>query len=101
MKTMAFAFDFVADPMLFGDITRQNGNGHGRSHKYHSPMSSSFAMSDFLIPNTNNGFTSFSSISSMSSNGRPSGSGAVKRTSTSTTYVNGKKMMTKRYILRN
>lgn len=69
--------------MIFGGIIRQNGNG--RSHKFHSPMSTG-----------NNGFTSFASFSTMSSNGRPSGSGAIKRTSTSTSYVNGKKIMTKK-----
>lgn len=44
------------------------------------------------------GFTSFSSINSTFSNGAGSGAGGanVKRTSTSTRFVNGKKITTKR-----
>lgn len=43
-----------------------------------------------------NGFQSISSISSFS-NG-PSNNGAMKRTSTSTTFVNGKKLMTRKWV---
>jgi hypothetical protein len=39
------------------------------------------------------GFTSFSSLSNFSG---PSGGGAVKRTSTSTRFIGGKKIMTKK-----
>ncbi|XP_037805252.1 dnaJ homolog subfamily B member 6 isoform X2 [Lucilia sericata] len=90
---------------------RANGSSSGsRSHHHHHPganakLTSPFAspmlnysMMDFLMPS--NGFTSFSSYSSMSNgSGRTNGAGtngAVKRTSTSTTFVNGKKLMTKR-----
>ncbi|XP_019892327.1 dnaJ homolog subfamily B member 6 isoform X2 [Musca domestica] len=100
---------------LFGDVhsyqqpgsRRSNGTsgGSSRSH-YHggnskistfsaSPMLN-YSMMDLLMPS--NGFTSFSSFNSMSG-GRSSGTGsngAIKRTSTSTTFVNGKKLMTKR-----
>ncbi|XP_065367341.1 dnaJ homolog subfamily B member 2 isoform X1 [Calliphora vicina] len=89
---------------------RANGSSGSRSHHHHhganskltSPFASpmlNYSMMDFLMPS--NGFTSFSSYSSMSngSSGRTNGAGtngAVKRTSTSTTFVNGKKLMTKR-----
>ncbi|XP_061394555.1 dnaJ homolog subfamily B member 6-B-like, partial [Musca vetustissima] len=89
---------------------RSNGTSGGSSRSHHhggttklsSPYGSpmlNYAMMDFLMPS--NGFTSFSSFSSMSSGagGRSGGAGtngAVKRTSTSTTFVNGKKLMTKR-----
>lgn len=42
-----------------------------------------------------NGFSSFSSFNSAFGHGG-GGGGAVKRTSTSTTFVNGKKLMTKK-----
>lgn len=106
--------------LLFADVhysshpssRRANGSaGSSRSHHHHhgantklaSPFATpmlNYSMMDFLMPS--NGFTSFSAYSSMSngSNGRSSGgagtNGAVKRTSTSTTFVNGKKLMTKR-----
>lgn len=81
---------------------RTNGAGsiHGINH--HTKMSSPFgsmlnySMNDFLMPNV--GFTSFSSFNTSNGTGRTGASvnGAVKRTSTSTTFVNGKKLMTKR-----
>ncbi|XP_037945552.1 dnaJ homolog subfamily B member 2 isoform X2 [Teleopsis dalmanni] len=57
-----------------------------------------YTMMDFFMPN--NGFTSFSTFNTVSNGSGRSGAasvnGAVKRTSTSTTFVNGKKLMTKR-----
>ncbi|XP_059224688.1 dnaJ homolog subfamily B member 6 isoform X2 [Stomoxys calcitrans] len=87
---------------------RSNGTSGSSSRSHHhganTKLASSFAspmlnysMMDFLVPS--NGFTSFSSYSSMSNGGRAASAGtngAVKRTSTSTTFVNGKKLMTKR-----
>lgn len=52
-------------------------------------------MDDFFHADPSNGFSSISSISSFS-NG--SGNGATKRTSTSTTFVNGKKLMTRKWV---
>jgi DnaJ homolog subfamily B member 6 len=59
-----------------------------------SPLMSFSLMDNFFgneVGGFNGGFTSISSF-----NGSTGGSGAVKRTSTSTTFVNGKKVMTKR-----
>ncbi|KAM7344919.1 dnaJ heat shock protein family (Hsp40) member B6 mrj [Cochliomyia hominivorax] len=88
---------------------RSNGTSSSRSHHHHhgtnlklsSPFTSpmlNYSMNDFFMPN--NGFTSFSSYSSMSNgSGRTNGAGrngAVKSTTTSTIFVDGKKIMTKR-----
>lgn len=76
----------------------------GRQHagtKLASPFGApmlNYSMMDFMMPS--NGFTSFSSINSLPNGRGGSGNGAVKRTSTSTTFVNGKKLMTKRYALK-
>ncbi|XP_053962129.1 dnaJ homolog subfamily B member 6 isoform X1 [Anastrepha ludens] len=90
---------------LFRDVhgypqSNRHNNGlssSGRQHvgtKLASPLGAPmlhYSMMDFMMPT--NGFTSFSSMPI----GRGStGNGAVKRTSTSTTFVNGKKLMTKR-----
>lgn len=78
---------------------RRNGNRH--SHPQNSTLLTSFMnpfmgvslMDDFFSPNPSaNGFSSISSMSF--SNG--SGNGAMKRTSTSTTFANGKKLMTRK-----
>lgn len=105
------------DPMIYTANTggrsnisgaRSSGRNHQHQHQHHqqqginskftSPMVN-YSMMDFLMPG-NNGFTSFATFSSSMSNGSSGRSGgvnsAVKRTSTSTTFVNGKKLMTKR-----
>ncbi|XP_037945553.1 dnaJ homolog subfamily B member 6 isoform X3 [Teleopsis dalmanni] len=90
---------------LFRDThyTSLNGRRHGSSgsHKVNSPFAApmlNYTMMDFFMPN--NGFTSFSTFNTVSNGSGRSGAasvnGAVKRTSTSTTFVNGKKLMTKR-----
>ncbi|XP_055848027.1 dnaJ homolog subfamily B member 6-B [Episyrphus balteatus] len=78
------------------------GPGHRHSHPAQNNMMTSFmspmvgySMMDFLMPS--NSFTSFSSMNG-AIGGSVTPSGAIKRTSTSTTFVNGKKMMTKRVI---
>lgn len=76
--------------------------GHRHSHPQNNTILSSFMspfmgvslMDDFFNPDmSGNGFSSISSISSFS-NGPANG--GVKRTSTSTTFVNGKKLMTRK-----
>ncbi|XP_020798329.1 dnaJ homolog subfamily B member 6 isoform X2 [Drosophila serrata] len=93
--------------------SRRNGGSSGASrhhhhhhqHKLASPFSAhppmlNYSMMDFFMPTS--GYTSFSSMST--SNGSDvthisSGpSAGVKRTSTSTVFVNGKKLMTKRVV---
>ncbi|BFG04693.1 dnaJ homolog subfamily B member 6-B [Drosophila madeirensis] len=77
---------------------------HHHQHKMASPFGApmlNYSMMDFFVPN--GGFTSFSSMTAGNGSsgvthisGGPSA--AVKRTSTSTVFVNGKKLMTKRVI---
>ncbi|KAH8277964.1 hypothetical protein KR018_011089 [Drosophila ironensis] len=77
---------------------------HHHQHKLASPFGApmlNYSMMDFFMPTS--GFTSFSSMSSGNGGsgvthitGVPSA--AVKRTSTSTVFVNGKKLMTKRVV---
>lgn len=104
---------------LFRDVhsTHMSGRRHGsnggihhhrsstgihnrHSHPVQNNMMASFmspmvgySMMDFLMPS--NSFTSFSTMSG-AIGGNMTPSGAMKRTSTSTTFINGKKMMTKR-----
>lgn len=93
---------------LFGDMSHANGS-HRRSSNRHahtpntimspfmSPMMGCSMMDYFFNADApSNGFTSFSSFNSISNGSGGGGGGAVKRTSTSTTFVNGKKIMTKR-----
>ncbi|XP_041448906.1 dnaJ homolog subfamily B member 6 isoform X2 [Drosophila obscura] len=78
---------------------------HHHQHKMASPFGApmlNYSMMDFFMPPTS-GFTSFSSMTAGNgSSGVTHISGgpnaAVKRTSTSTVFVNGKKLMTKRVI---
>lgn len=89
-------------------------NGYPQSNRHNNGLSSSgsqhvgtklaspfgapmlnYSMMDFMMPS--NGFTSFSSFNSVPNGRSGAANGAVKRTSTSTTFVNGKKLMTKRY----
>ncbi|TMW52099.1 hypothetical protein DOY81_002816 [Sarcophaga bullata] len=87
-----------------GSSTSRNHHHHHHHHGGNSKLASSFpspllnySMMDFLMPN--NGFTSFSSYSMSNGSGRTNGTSAnpaVKRTSTSTVFVNGKKLMTKK-----
>ncbi|XP_033156096.1 dnaJ homolog subfamily B member 6-A isoform X1 [Drosophila mauritiana] len=92
--------------------SRRNGGSSGSSrhhhhhhqHKVASPFGApmlNYSMMDFFMPTS--GFTSFSSMTN--GNGSSgvthisSGPGAsVKRTSTSTVFVDGKKLMTKRVV---
>ncbi|SPP74724.1 dnaJ homolog subfamily B member 6-A isoform X1 [Drosophila guanche] len=77
---------------------------HHHQHKMASPFGApllNYSMMDFFVPNS--GFTSFSSMAAGNGSsgvthisGGPSA--AVKRTSTSTVFVNGQKLMTKRVI---
>ncbi|XP_068144657.1 dnaJ homolog subfamily B member 6 isoform X2 [Drosophila tropicalis] len=78
---------------------------HHHQHKLASPFAApmvNYSMMDFFMPTS--GFTSFSSMTSggNGSSGVTHISGgpnaAVKRTSTSTVFVNGKKLMTKRIV---
>lgn len=80
-----------------------NGGGGGRSRNRNShPASNSIQfMSPFMDLSLtdnflNGGFTSFSSAFNGSQMNGGGGGGAVKRVSTSTTFVNGKKLVTKR-----
>ncbi|KAH8254326.1 hypothetical protein KR032_009575 [Drosophila birchii] len=89
-----------------GSSSASRHHHHHHQHKLASPFSAhppmlNYSMMDFFMPTS--GFTSFSSMSS--SNGSSdvthisSGpSAGVKRTSTSTVFVNGKKLMTKRVV---
>lgn len=52
-------------------------------------------MDDFFQGNGRTGYSSFQSINASNH----VGNGAVKRTSTSTTFSNGKKITTKRYLI--
>ncbi|XP_030554252.1 dnaJ homolog subfamily B member 6 isoform X2 [Drosophila novamexicana] len=81
-----------------------NGGGAARHHHHHhqhklaSPFGApmlNYSMMDFFMPTS--GFTSFSASNSVAGGGHHS-NGAVKRTSTSTVFVNGKKLMTKRVV---
>lgn len=91
-------FDLFFGPT--SDILTTNGRrngGHRHSHPQNSTVMNPFMglMDDFLNGGSgNNGFSSLSTFS----NGGFGGSvgGATKRTSTSTTFYNGKKLMTKR-----
>jgi len=90
---------------IFADM---NGSSRHRSHRpgghnIHGPHSLmtnfmnpmiGLSMMDSFFPEmpSNNGYSSFTSFN-VSSNG---GNSAIKRTSTSTTFTNGKKIMTKR-----
>lgn len=81
-----------------GGVRRGN---HRHSHPQNNTLLTSFSpfmgmglMDDFFSPTPSNGFSSISSMSF--SNG--SSNGALKRTSTSTTFVNGKKLMTRKYV---
>lgn len=109
---------------LFRDISRveshhqnhhggRHSNGSGRHHRHsHDPMAAAninnislasfmapmggYSMMDFHIPAGQNSFTSFSSFSSSGGFGGSNGGVGMKRTSTSTKFVNGKKIKTKR-----
>lgn len=86
-----------------GGHSSLNGGGAARHHHHHqhkmaSPFGApmlNYSMMDFFMPT--GGFTSFSASNSVATGGGGLHSnGAVKRTSTSTVFVNGKKLMTKR-----
>ncbi|KAL5287241.1 DNAJB6 family protein [Megaselia abdita] len=87
---------------IFADMngsSRRRNHGHN-IHNPHSLMTNfmspmiGLSMMDNFFPEmpSNNGFSTFSSFN-FSSNG---GNSAIKRTSTSTTFTNGKKIMTKK-----
>lgn len=85
---------------------RRNGgtrNGHNSLEaQFFSPFGGLQLMDSFFGAPAmgNGGFSSFSTLSSFGAmnggGGGGCGNGAVKRTSTSTTFVNGKKLVTKR-----
>lgn len=91
-----------------GNGARRNGangrNGHNSLEaQFFSPFGGLQLMDNFFgVPMGNGGGGGFSSFSTLSSFGAMNGgagggaNGAVKRTSTSTTFVNGKKLVTKR-----
>jgi len=89
---------------LFGGNLAHSGSrrgGHRHSHPQNNTLLTSFMnpfmgvslMDDFFNTDAN-GFSSISSYNASFSNG--SSNGATKRTSTSTTFVNGKKLMTRK-----
>ncbi|XP_021939033.1 dnaJ homolog subfamily B member 6 isoform X2 [Zootermopsis nevadensis] len=92
---------------LFQDFSRGQGQGHHQRNSHPQNLISSliynpFASQELRMPGfedlfsagqlSSGGFTSFSSLSNVSG---PSG-GTVKRTSTSTRFIDGKKIMTKK-----
>jgi DnaJ homolog subfamily B member 6 len=96
-----------------GQTRRHHQNGHhhaGGSRQHHhqrqhqqmmSPFLSFSLMDDMFAPHgfgMNSGFTSLSTFnnSSMVGNGIGGGGGNVKRISTSTSFINGKKVTTKK-----
>ncbi|XP_023168745.1 dnaJ homolog subfamily B member 6 isoform X1 [Drosophila hydei] len=91
---------------LNGGVNGGGGGGgaarhhHHHQHKLASPFGApmlNYSMMDFFMPTS--GFTSFSASNSVATGGGGLHSnGAVKRTSTSTVFVNGKKLMTKRVV---
>ncbi|XP_063233104.1 dnaJ homolog subfamily B member 6 isoform X1 [Bacillus rossius redtenbacheri] len=91
---------------LFGDAHRRHGNRHSHpqntiSSQLFGPFGMSLGTSCFddLFANTGAlGFTSFQTFNSSVSGGGGGGGGApgVRRTSTSTRFINGKKITTKR-----
>lgn len=84
------------------DMGYNRRSGHRHSHpqntmlSFMSPFMGVSLMDDFFsqTPSSNG----FSSISSMSFSNAP-GNSNMKRTSTSTTFVNGKKLMTRKYVI--
>ncbi|XP_069965248.1 dnaJ homolog subfamily B member 6 isoform X2 [Bactrocera oleae] len=94
--------DLFRDAHGYPQSNRPNNglSSSGRQHvgtKLASPFGApmlNYSMMDFMMPS--NGFTSFSSFNSVPNGRGGAASGAVRRTSTSTTFVNGKKLMTKR-----
>jgi len=99
--------EFFGERSPFEDLLGFNRGGQGRRNRNSHPQtalssafSSPFDPIRFGVPGIDSlfsvgqpdAFTSFSSLSNMSG----SGGGAVKRTSTSTRFVNGKKMTTKK-----
>lgn len=86
--------NIFADPTIYSVSGRSGGNS-GRSHQGRNSNVVTYNMMDFMLPN--NGFTSFSSFSTMA-NGRSAPSSGVRSTSTSTTFINGKKIVTKRIV---
>jgi len=90
-------FDLFFGPS--SDILSSNrrGGGHRHSHPQNTTVMNPFMglMDDFFQNGSGNGFSSFSTFSNGGFGGG-GGGGATKRTSTSTTFFNGKKIMTKR-----
>ncbi|KAG8224213.1 hypothetical protein J437_LFUL002669 [Ladona fulva] len=94
-------------PDLFNPRRRAGGvnrHSHPQNNSLASPFLSPFGLGlgfggfDDFFGSNGGSFTSVSSFSSGFSTpgGRPSASGAIKRTSTSTRFVGGKKIMTKK-----
>ncbi|XP_034107523.1 dnaJ homolog subfamily B member 6 isoform X2 [Drosophila albomicans] len=80
-----------------GNIGGSARHHHHHQHKLASPFGApmlNYSMMDFFMPT--GGFTSFTASNSVA--GGHHSNGAVKRTSTSTVFVNGKKLMTKRVV---
>lgn len=79
---------------------RQHRHSHPQNNtittQFMSPFMGFSMMDDFFQGNGRTGYSSFQSINASSHLGN--GGGAVKRTSTSTTFSNGKKITTKRYL---
>lgn len=100
------------NPMNGNGGSRRNGgsrNGHNSLEaQFFSPFGGLQLMDSFFGAPAmgNGGFSSFSTMSSFGAlNGGGGGggmggcgNGAVKRSSTSTTFVNGKKLVTKRWV---
>lgn len=87
------------------DLAHSQRGGHRHSHphsqsnslltSFMNPFMSVSYMDDFFNTDPSNGFSSIASYNTSFSN-VGSNNGAAKRTSTSTTFVNGKKMMTRK-----
>lgn len=92
-------FDLFFGPSsdILSSNGRRGGGGHRHSHPQNTAVMNPFMglMDDFFQNGSGNGFSSFSTFSNGGFGGG-GGGGATKRTSTSTTFFNGKKIMTKR-----
>lgn len=111
--------EFFGASSPFADLFGANGRHHihhstghhRRSNRHSHPQQNTIASQFFnpfgfrmgmngiddLFSNNSNGFTSFSTFNS-SFNGPNGGTAAIKRTSTSTRFVNGKKITTKKVM---
>ncbi|XP_049858950.1 dnaJ homolog subfamily B member 6-like isoform X1 [Schistocerca gregaria] len=79
----------------------RNGGNNSITSSFFSPFGlqlGGFQIDDFFGMDGNSGFTSFTSLSSSNMGGGAGSGAAVKRTSTSTRFINGKKITTKKIV---